>query len=220
MWFPVNFLRDWLLVAVVLSCATALGQQSPAQESSSSRSKSKSAAQAASPDAGTVADSVYRNRFFEFVYKLPYGWVDRTDRMQDDSQPGKSQVLLAAFEHPPEASTESINSAAVIAIESVDSYPGIKSASQYFGPLTELTTSKGFKVVNEPHETSIGSKTLVRADFQRNIGSLTMYQSSLAILAKGYITSFTFIAASDEEVEKLVSNLTFGAQGTAFSKHP
>jgi hypothetical protein len=220
MWFPVNFLRVCLLVVGVFSCATALGQQAPARESSSSRSKLKSAVQAASPDAGTVADGVYRNRFFGFAYKLPYGWVDRTDRMQDDSEPGKSQVLLAAFEHPPEASTESINSAAVIATESVDSYPGIKSASQYFGPLTELTTSKGFKVVNEPHETSIGAKTLVRADFQRNIGSLTMYQSSLAILAKGYIVSFNFIADSDEQVEKLVSNLTFGSQGTASLKRP
>src|ERR1041384_4402897 len=51
-----------------------------AQESSS-RSKSKSANKVALPDAGTVAEGVYRNRFFGFAYKLPYGWVDRTDRM-------------------------------------------------------------------------------------------------------------------------------------------
>ena len=34
---------------------------------------------------------------------------------------------------------------------------------------------------------AIGTKTLTRADFKRDIGSLTMYQSSLVILAKGHI---------------------------------
>jgi hypothetical protein len=218
---PVSLQRASLLVAIVVFSAIAKGQSpAGAGESSSSRSKSKSAVHVASPDPGTVADGVYRNRFFGFAYKLPYGWVDRTDRMQDDSEPGKSRVLLAAFEHPPEASTESINSAVVIATESVDSYPGIQSAVQYFGPLTELTTSKGFTVINGPHDTEIGTTTLARADFKREIGSLTMYQSSLVILARGHIASFTFIGDSQENVEKLVSSLTFGSQVAPSGKHP
>jgi hypothetical protein len=53
----------------------------------------------------------------------------------------------------------------------------------------------------------------VRADFKREIGSLTMYQSSLAILAKGYLASFTFIGGSEDEVEKLVSSLRFEGSG-------
>ena len=218
---PLSFQRASLLVAIVVLSGIAKGQSpAPANQESSSRSKSKSASKVALPDAGTVAEGVYRNRFFGFAYKLPYGWVDRTDRMQGDNEPGKSQVLLAAFEHPPEASTESINSAVVIATESADSYPGIKSAAQYFGPLTELTISKGFKVINEPHDMEIGTKTLARADYKREIGSLTMYQTSLVILAKGQIASFTFIGDSPEDVEKLVSNLSFGPLVAPSSKHP
>ena len=140
--------------------------------------------------------------------------------MQGDSEPGKSQVLLAAFEHPPEASAETINSAVVLASESADSYPGLKSAVEYFGPLTELTTSKGFKAVNEPHESAVGTKTVVRADFKREMGSLTMYQSSLVILTKGYIASFTFISDSEDDVEKLISNLNFGSQTAPSTKRP
>ena len=211
-----------MLVAVAVTCATALGQQpaAPVPGSSTSRPKSKTAVKATSPDAGVVADGVYRNRFFGFAYKLPYGWVDRTDRMQDDSEPGKSQVLLAVFEHPPEASADTINSAVVLAAESADSYPGLKSAAQYFGPLTELTTSKGFKAVNEPHESTVGTKTVLQADFKREMGSLTMYQSSLVILTKGYIASLTFIGDSEEDVEKLVSNPTFGSQTAPSTKRP
>jgi hypothetical protein len=216
--FPVNSRRAPVGIACAVMCVAALGQQGPAPGSSSSRATSKAAVKLATPDTGALADGVYRNRFFGFTYRVPYGWVDRTDRMQGDSEPGKSIVLLAAFEHPPEATGDTVNSAVVIATEIADSYPGLKSAAEYFGPLTELTTSKGFKAVNEPYETSVGSRTLVRADFKREIGTLTMYQSSLAILAKGYIASFTFIGGSEDEVEKLVSSLSFEASGKASPK--
>ena len=79
---PLSFQRASLLVALVVLSGIAKGQSpAPANQESSSRSKSKSASKVALPDAGTVAEGVYRNRFFGFAYKLPYGWVDRTDRM-------------------------------------------------------------------------------------------------------------------------------------------
>ena len=44
-----------------------------------------------------------------------------------------------------------------------------------------------------------------------------MYQTSLVILAKGQIASFTFIGGSQEDIEKLVSNLSFGLASCALS---
>lgn len=197
----------------VLPWLPLCAQQSPPAPSSSSRQKSQPVRSL--PDPGTLVDGLYRSRYFAFTYKLPYGWVDRTDRMQADSEPGRSQVLLAAFERPPEASADSINSGVVIAIESVDSYPGLKSAAQYFGPLGELTTAKGFKAAGEPYQTEVGSRTLVREDFKKELGDLAMYQSSLVVLARNYVASFTFIAGSEDEVEKLVANLHFDGSGKA-----
>jgi hypothetical protein len=41
-----------------------------------------------------------------------------------------------------------------------------------------------------------------------------MHQSILAILARGYVISFTFLGADEDEVEELVGNLSFaGAKG-------
>ena len=37
------------------------------------------------PDPGAISQGVYRNSAFGFSYKLPFGWVDRTADMQDDS---------------------------------------------------------------------------------------------------------------------------------------
>ncbi len=165
-------------------------------------------------DLGSITDGIYRNASFGFSYKLPYGWVDRTDAMQDDSpdaakDPAKSIVLMAIFEQPPEAPREAINSGVVIAAESLSSYPGVKTAADYFEPLTQLTTDKGFKVMNEPHSFPVGSKALVRGDFSKEMGKATIYQTSLVFLGKNYVVSFTLIGGSEDEVNELIENLSF-----------
>ncbi|MGH9530524.1 MAG: hypothetical protein ACRD2S_11480, partial [Terriglobales bacterium] len=174
----------------------AVCQQSPV---SSSKSSNNASAHNIS-DVGSIVNGVYRNNYFQFSYELPFGWVDRTSDMREDVESGKSKVLLAIFERPPAASGRTINAAVIIAAESVGSYPGLKSAADYFGPLTELTESKGFKSVNEPYEFPVDGKPVVRRDFTKDIGTLIMHQSSLVMISKRYILSFTLIAGSDEDV--------------------
>ncbi len=191
-------------------------QSPPASGESSSKHHPKLPKQATTSalDLGSITDNIYHNASFGFTYKLPFGWVDRTNEMQDDSpdsakDPAKSVVLLAVFEQPPEAPRDAINPGVVIAAESVSSYPGLKTAADYFEPLTQLTTDKGFKVVNEPSEFAVGTKTLVRSDFSKEMGKLTIDQTCLAFLAKGYVVSITLIGASEDEVNELIENLSF-----------
>src|SRR6266568_688360 len=203
MWLSLEFV--WrvsrrVLCVVILAILVASGRaQKPATPAKSPQQKIQ--------DTTGVVNGVYRNTTFGFSYKLPYGWVDRTVDMSEGAEAGKSIVLLSAFERPPEAISEGVNSAVVIAAESVKSYPGLKAAEEYFGPLTELTTSKGFKVVNEPYAFSSGTKEMVRSDFVRELGSASMHQSSLVILQKGFALSFTFIGGSEDEVNQLIENL-------------
>ncbi len=123
-----------------------------------------------------------------------------------------SEVLLAVFERPPEAAGESVNSAVVIASESAAAYPGLKTAADFLGPLTELTTGQGFKENGDPSGLTIDGRELVRADFTKPLTeNLSMHQSTLVLLAKGQIVSFTFIAGSEDEVDDLIENLSFAA---------
>ena len=92
---------------------------------------------------------------------------------------------------------------------------GPKTAADYFGPITELAEQRGFNVENEPHVFSVGTKQLIRGDFSKERGKLTMRQSSLVMIEKGYIVSFTFVGGSEEEVESLMGNLSFGARLSA-----
>lgn len=197
-------------VTIVLLFLTA-ALPSVAQRSSSSSRHSKTVTHASpAPDQGTLTDGVYRNRSFGFSFKVPYGWVDRTNQMrQDASDSSGSLLLLSVFQRPPEAVGDTVNSSVLIAAETVATYPGLKDASQYFGPLTEVTTSKGFKVVNEPYDVDVAGKHLVRADFSKEIGKVIMFQSTAAMVEKGYVVSFTFIGGSEDEVEELIGKLQF-----------
>jgi len=130
----------------------------------------------------------------------------------DAAKPGR--VLLAAFSRPPGAKGEDINSSILIVAESVAAYPGLKAAAQYFGPITEVAKAQGFDVDEEPYEFSIGARTLVRSDFEKDVGTRVMRQSTLVMLARGYAVSFTFIGGTEDEVEELIAGLKFGATGT------
>jgi len=200
-------------IAALVLCLTLTGQAQP------------KTAPAATPTAKSAAHNedpqLYRNPTFAFRFQIPYGWVDRTKEMQEGNEAGKAEVLLAVFERPPEATGDTINSAVVIASESAATYPGLKKAEDYLGPLTELATSKGFKAEGEPYALEVESRQLLRADFTKPLsgktsrvetsnGRLTMRQCTLVLLAKGQVVSFTFIAGSEDELDLLMDGLHFG----------
>jgi hypothetical protein len=183
---------------VLIALTSTLWAQQPASKSKTSF-----------PDAGSISNGVYRNVFLGFSYKLPYGWVDRTADMQDDTAT-QSRVLMAIFERPPQASGDTINSAVVIAAEP---FPvGMKTAAEYFDSLAELAKAKGFQTEEEPREVPAGAVRLVRGDFSRARGTLTIRQASLVLLQKGYAVSFTFIGGSADEVNELIERLSFAAR--------
>jgi hypothetical protein len=214
-------------LVVALTCLLPAQQAPPAAGESSSRHhpklpKQPAAKQPPAPafDPGSIIDGVYSNPYFGFTYKLPFGWVDRSQAMQDDSaeaasDPAKSVLLLAVFEQPPEAPRQAVNSGVVIAAESVSAYPGLKTAADYFGILAQLTTGKGFQEADDPAAVAVSGKSLIRGDFSKQTGKTTIHQTALVFLEKSYAVSFTLIGASEDEVNSLVENLSFAAKKPA-----
>jgi hypothetical protein len=226
--------RKFYRPVVVFLAALSLSLTAPAQTSSTSSSSSsaKHVQKPAAPadfgiDAGTVTSGIYRNKTLALACRVPEGWVLRTDEMtagEEDSpapaQPpapkastASAKVLLAAFSRPPEARAEDVNSSILIAAETATSYPGLTDAAQYFGPLTEVAKAQGFTIDEDPYEISVGTKTLVRGDFHKDIGSRVMHQSTLALLSHGYAVSITIIAGTEDGVEELIDGLTFISTG-------
>src|SRR5205807_2464485 len=110
---------------------------------------------------------------------------------------------------------EDVNGSILIAAESAAAYPGLKYAAQYFGPVTEVAKAQGFEIDDDPYEFTVGTKMLARGDFQKDVGSRVMRQSTLVMLAHGYVVSFTLIGGTEDEVEELVQGLSFAAAKTA-----
>jgi hypothetical protein len=210
--------------------------QTPAQSGSSSSNSpkhiKKAPASESELDTGTVTNGIYRNKALALSCKIPQGWVLRTDEMNardEDSEDSNAaaqgqsspqgvqsgtdhtgKVLLAAFSRPPDAHGEDVNASILIAAESVEAYPGLKEAVQYFDPLTEVAKAQGFVVDEEPYEIALGSKVLVRSDFHKDVGTRVMRQSTLAWLARGYAVSITVIGGTEDEVEELIDGVEFG----------
>ena len=198
----------------------AFAQSPPSSAGSGTHASQRARSTEASLDAGSVKAGVYRNVGFGFTCKVPSGWVLRTEEMNaldpDDAKvvgnAGKgSRVLLAAFSRPPEARAEDVNSSILIAAESVAAYPGLTDAAQYFGPVMEVAKAQGLEMDEEPYGFVLGTKSLVRGDFQKDVGKRVMRQSTLVVLVRGYVVSFTFIGGTEDEVEELVDGLSFGA---------
>src|SRR5215469_14023869 len=157
-------------IIALLAGEVSFAQQTSPGSSSSKPAKPEQHVAKALPKAEDDASTIYRNPAFGFTYKVPFGWVERTKEMQPEGGDQKSQVLLAVFERPPEVSGESLNSAVVIAQESASAYPGLKTAADYLGILSDLAVSKGFKVVEDPYEYEVGGRTLPRVDFTKELG--------------------------------------------------
>ena len=223
-------------VLVFLAVLAVLPTILPAQSNSSSSSAKPGRKPAAPPDSGidsgAVTNGVYRNTTLALSCTIPPGWVLRTDELtprdeqrieaeKDKADAGQgppppasaegAKVLLAAFSRPPEAKGEEVNASILIAVERAAAYPGLKEAAQYFGPLIEVAKAQGFTMDEDPYEIAIGTKTLVRGDFHKDVGSRVMHQSTLAMLSHGYAVSITVIGGTDDEVEELIDGLSFTA---------
>lgn len=232
--------------ALLLACASLFSAKCVAQTSAPAERSSAAAC-------GLLAKQLFKCPQFGFSFKVPFGWVDRTQEMQSlesaETAPeehatenaatsesavtanasgsskappnlSKPQTLLAIFERPPAAPGESVNSAVVIATEPRGNYPQVKTAADYFGPISDLTAQRGFKPLSDPYAFSVGATQLVREDFTGEHGKLTVFQSSLVMIAKGQIVSFTFVGGNEDDVEELIANLSFTASPPAKHARP
>lgn len=215
---------------------TQAASASGAAEAHSSSAAKGASHPATALDAGSVSGGVYRNKTLGLTCKIPDGWVLRTEEMNAGNEESAAAggdkaaasrktealcphanacVLLAAFSRPPAATGESVNSSILIAAESASAYPGMTEAAQYFEPLTEVARAQGFELDEDPYAIAVGTKTLVRADYHKNVGAHVMLQSTLALLSHGYAVSITVIGGTDDEVEDLVDGLSFAGSAGA-----
>lgn len=86
----MRFCRLWIFFSLLTCTGLIDAQQSAPSSPPSAKHNSKPVSTDATVDPGSLTNRLYRNKMFGFTYKIPEGWVLRTDEMNAENQPAQS----------------------------------------------------------------------------------------------------------------------------------
>jgi len=144
------------------------------------------------PDAGSVSDNVYSNRFFGFTYQFPKGWMvsqaERSSRERPSPARPEVRILLFAFQHHnlPELST--------ILVRAVKLSSPDMTAKQFLLDEYPALQRRGAKPQGPPKEVSIGGWQFFSSTFKAKVGGGIISEEDLVTIQKGYALAFDFIS--------------------------
>ena len=201
-----------LLVPLLGLCRVVASQDSSAASSSSkSKQKTEQHVKSNAPAPAPTDEGLYRNPEFGFTYQVRYGWVDRTEAMQPADN-DSSAVPTAARRLRTSARGRRRRRQLRCDHRRRECRRLSRPQNRRRLHRPAHRTHHLQRIQRRPRiPTNFLSapQTLVRGDFTKDRGQLTMYQSSLVMLRKGSIVSFTFIGGSEDEVEELIEKVDF-----------
>jgi hypothetical protein len=202
------------IVAVVILCSAALAQTAAPKPAPKPSPKTPARNVQPRPDEGSVTAGAFSEKFFSLSYAPPAEWVVKTPEMRQGLAGQENSILLLSAFAKDKSAPGQINPSITISAEPLTAYPDVKTAADYFAALSEIVTSKGFTVLNEPAEIEIGGVTFLRGDFQKQEGDSTAYQASMVAIRKGYILGVTAINGNEEELTPMLNRLHIFAPPT------
>jgi hypothetical protein len=183
------------------------------------------AAQAPSPDSGSVQNGVYRSDFFAFTYSYPATWVthgDETNKriMEAGAERAKETKalseaatktleqhtfqLLTVFQYALGTPGLKSNPAIQIIAEDVRHAPAITDGRIYLLNVRPLLTKMGYEIPQtEPNQVMIDGHQFFRLDSDVKMDDLTTHQTFVISFTKGYIFGFIFSGTRDQVEESI-----------------
>jgi len=73
--------------------------------------------------------------------------------------------------------------------------------------VTNMAATNGLKMLGESSEFRVNKHSFVRADFARNVGSISVYQSFVQTVAGDYLLTIEIYAYSPEELQQVAASL-------------
>jgi len=73
--------------------------------------------------------------------------------------------------------------------------------------IDKMSAASGLKLTGPPVEFRVNKHPFVRADFDRSVGSLHMYQSMVQTIASEYLLTVELYAYSADELQKIAASL-------------
>jgi thiol-disulfide isomerase/thioredoxin len=183
-------------------------------------------------EGGVISGNVYKNAALGMSYQFPQNWhATNPDSLRGLNERAEAGAKAAILQQHPELANApnfvmpktvlyasrkgdwdgqhiNIPSIRVSAIPS-----GLDSVSlNTFEPtVTNMATASGMKVIGSASEFQVNKHSFVRADFERRVGAVSLYQSHVQTIAGDYLLSIDIYAYSLDELQQLAASLQFMA---------
>ena len=181
------------------------------------------------PDAGSISGTIYTNQFFGFSYEFPKGWtvlgtdVSRAllqmggamlssgDPVLQDAQRAVIQndyPLFMAQEGLTKGGGISQRSIQIRALKSSDEL-GMHSGKEFVEMLSASRKlfQGAIELAGPPEEFTAGGKKFWRGNLSAKVGNGNITASEIAIVEKGYLLLFSFVAPDAAGRDELVDTM-------------
>ena len=210
------------------SAATAPKSTNVAASPDSGKSDSTAPANLTGIEAGVLTGNAYKNSGLGMSYQFPQGWI----AAKPESLHGINERTEAAAkasilqQHPELANSLRINVPKVvfyaakrgewdgqrvtipsIRITAVPSRLDEVKISAFQETVENMATASNLRIVTAPAEFHVNKHQFARADFERSVGSLRVYQSYVQSIAGDYLLTVEIYASSMDELQQAAASL-------------
>jgi predicted RNA-binding Zn-ribbon protein involved in translation (DUF1610 family) len=179
-------------------------------------------------DAGTIEDSVYKNKYFGFRLTLPEGWNPIDQKTQEEMEKVAGKMIAAnqkgfdafinasseeavsmftVFKHPL-GTPVPFNPSVMCMAQNVKHFPGIKKGSDYLYHLKTLMETLDLGPIHIEYSDSTDTEAVGGVDFdvldlRVHVGNASITQKYYARVMKGYVLSYILTYQTWDDMEEL-----------------
>ena len=215
-------------VATVAIPASGSSASAPRSSNEGSKADSDSAAESTDIEAGAVSGNTYKNAALGLTFQFPQGLLPAGAEVLRAVNERHETAAKAALlqQHPELANSPNISMPKTvfyasrkgqwdgqhveipsIRINAVPSRLDAVSLDTFQQMAEKMSAASGLKLTGPPVEFRVNKHPCVRADFDRSVGSLHMYQSMVQTIAGDYLLTIEIYAYSADELQKVAASL-------------
>lgn len=192
------------------------------------KSESTATASLTGIEAGVLTGNVYKNSELGMSYQFPQGWIatkpESLHGINERTETGAKASILQ--QHPELANSLRINVPKVvfyaakrgewdgqlitipsIRITAVPSRLDEVNMNAFQQVVEKMATASNLKIATAPAEFHVNKHQFARADFERSVGSLRVYQSYVQSVAGDYLLTVEIYASSMDELQQAAASL-------------
>lgn len=210
------------------STAASAGSTSSGGSVSEESAKSDSAPASSDIEAGLVAGNAYKNAALEMTFQFPRGLIPvstETLRTVNDRREAAAKAAIPE-QHPELANSSNMAMPKTvfyasrkgawdgqhvdipsICINAVPSRLDSVNLDTFEQMVERMSAAASLKLTGPPVEFRVKKHPFVRADFDRGVGAVHMYQSMVQTVAGDYLLTIEIYAYSTEELQQLAASL-------------